>query len=136
MGKIFLDDLCELIHLAERSAEEERKLNSSIAGITELLISRRDKIVISMNREPTNHHSPHIHIEHTDKFSASINIDSWQTIASTGSFDKYTKKHLIPKLKECSPELNELWNELQLKDGPVRHQAIINSLSGKIEVIK
>lgn len=125
-----LSEICGEVQRAVKMAiEEEKQKNCGGQPFTELLLARKDKISVYINKEKTNHHEPHVHIKHSDKIDATMRIRDFSILA--GTIDQTTKKHLIKTLKPKQPQLMEVWNALNEKDSSIEAHKIIDSLGLK-----
>ena len=119
--------LCGDIYRAIALAEKERKAELFGGNFgPELLVMRKDKIRVEIRKETVRHHAPHMHVSHSDKFDASINLITLDVIE--GEIDSKIKKNLINVLKPKQKELLEIWNELNEKDNSIGAEKLISNL--------
>lgn len=125
----FLSELCFRIHRSEARAEEEELAKSFGDGLrNELFVMRIDKIKVEIRKENVNHHLPHMHISHSDKFDISISLTNFEVLAGDigGSSLKALKRVLVP----LAEKLNGIWIELNEKDNSIGAERLISNLFG------
>lgn len=128
--QIFLLRICDEVHQAETKADVERKREAfGDTQFFELVLLRKDKVVVEIYKENAKHHVPHIHISHSDKFDASLSLIDFSVLE--GDIDKKSKKFVIPLLKSKQAELLAIWKELQEKEDSVGIRKMINNLGIK-----
>lgn len=129
-AKEFLLGLCDEIYLAEQVAEAERKREAFGNNPPfELVVARKDKVLVEIHKENVSHHHPHIHISHSDKFDVSISLRDFSILA--GDIDGRTIKKILKLLQPKQKQLNEIWNELHNKDNPFGVEKMISNLGLK-----
>ena len=119
--------ICDEIHLAERAAQEERKIE--LFGdryIPEFLLNKNEKVRVEMWKENVSHNLPHVHVTHSDKFDASISLVDFTILA--GKIDRKSHKHICRAMEPHKRDLLEIWDELNEKDNSVGVEKLINNL--------
>ena len=123
----FLLSLCHALHSAQQEAEKERK--RELFGDTfpiELLVTRFDKVRITIYRETVRHNEPHMHIVHSDQIDASVSLIDFRVLA--GHIDGRTMKHVASRLYPLRGKLMQIWATLNEDNNSIAAERLINSL--------
>ena len=123
----YLLDFCDAIYKAENLAQAERKKEIfGDAFVPELLLNKNEKVRVEIRSENVNHHAPHIHVKHSDRFDVSISLQDFSILA--GNIDKKTYKHLLCVLVPNKETLLKIWKELNENENSIGAEKIISSL--------
>ena len=119
--------LCKKVYEAQEAADDEYKREMFGDRLPfELILRRVDAIRIEIRKEHVNHHEPHMHIKHSDKFDVSLCLTDFRVLA--GDIDSKTLKKLKPWLELAQPHLMGIWNALNVDDDHLEVERLMANL--------